>query len=119
MNIFLDENMPRAVTDLLCSRGCRVHDVRGTGKEGMSDEDIFQCAIKSNAVFFTTDKDFFHTVRFLYETHPGIVVIALSQPNSRSITSKVKWFLDTYGTQEECTDRCFLISEKSCRIYSR
>ena len=119
MNIFLDENMPRDAAELLRSRGCTVHDVRGTDKEGLSDADIFQCAIDRNAVFLTTDKDFFHTVRFLYETHPGVVVIALSQPNSRSITSKVRWFLDTYGTQEACTNMCFLISEKSCRIYSR
>ena len=91
MIFFLDENFPKEAVNLLQSRNHIVHDIRGTDKEGLADPEIFSIAIKNNAVFLTTDKDFFHTVRFLYEFHPGVIVISLSQPNSMNIIKRLTW----------------------------
>ena len=39
-------------------------------------------------------QDFFHTIPFQYQSHHGIIVIALYQPNRTNITQKLKWVLD-------------------------
>jgi spore maturation protein CgeB len=46
------------------------------------------------AVFLTTDRDFFHTIPHLHESHCGIIVIALKKPNRAAIMEKLLWILD-------------------------
>ena len=94
MNFFLDENFPKPVAKILESRGHRVFDIRLTEQEGASDVDIFKMAQKNNAIFLTTDKDFFHTIPYLFEHHHGIIVIILRQPNRRDIINKLLFALD-------------------------
>lgn len=85
MRFFLDENFPKAAVGLLEDMGREVFDLRGSGREGLPDPDIFAEAQRCAAVFLTTDRDFFHTIPHLHEKHAGIIVIALRQPN-RSAT---------------------------------
>lgn len=80
MRFFLDENIPRNVQLFLIKSGYEVYDVRGTYDEGLSDKEIFLIAQKKHAIFVTTDKDFFHTIPYLFQEHNGIIVISLSQP---------------------------------------
>ncbi len=80
MNFFLDENFPKPVTQILISKGHQVFDMRSTEFEGSGDTKIFELAQEKGAIFLTTDKDFFHTIPFLYEKHRGIIVISLRQP---------------------------------------
>ena len=91
MKFLLDENFPKAAILLLESCGHQAEDIRGTKKEGAEDSVIFQLAQDLNAVFLTTDKDFFHTVPHLFEEHHGVVVIILRQPNRENILSKLDW----------------------------
>ncbi|RMD98462.1 MAG: hypothetical protein D6814_07525 [Calditrichaeota bacterium] len=60
----------------------------------MSDKKIFELAQEKEAIFLTTDKDFFHTIPFMYEKHRGIIIISLRQPNRNSITEKLLFVLD-------------------------
>ena len=94
MKFLVDENIPKASSLLLREFKHEVIDVRGTDEEGLSDSDIFQLAQNLNAIFITSDKDFFHTIPFLFQSHHGIIVIALNQPNRINITQKLKWVLD-------------------------
>ena len=65
-----------------------------TEQEGSDDIAIFEMAQKNNAIFLTTDKDFFHTIPYLFEHHHGIIVIILRQPNRRDIINKLLFALD-------------------------
>lgn len=94
MRFFLDENFPKTVSKLLIENGHYVFDIRGTSDEGAEDVDIFQMAQEKKAIFLTTDKDYFHTVPHLYESHCGVIVITLHQPNRRNISDKLKWALN-------------------------
>ena len=96
MNFFLDENFPKPAADVLISRGHQVFDIRSTEFEGSSDSTIFQLAQEKEAILPTTDKDFFHTIPFLFEEHCGIIVIALRQPNRESVLEKVVFVLDHF-----------------------
>ena len=89
MNVFLDENFPGKAREFLESRGFKVFDIRGTNQEGMKDADLFKLSQHHQAVFLTTDKDFFHTIPFLFPKHHGIVVVALKRPNAKSILHRL------------------------------
>ena len=117
MNIFLDENIPGSVKEHLKEPGCHVFDVRCTADEGKPDKELFAMAKANNALFITTDKDFFHTIHFEENPHFGIVFIALAQPNSQKILDKAKWFLRTYS-DEDFRDTCYLLTDRTCRIYT-
>jgi len=100
MRFFLDENFPKSASALLQSMGHEVLDLRGSGREGLADADIFTEAHRSDAVFLTTDRDFFHTIHHIHEQHAGIIVIALRQPNRCAILEKLAWILKRLKPQE-------------------
>jgi predicted nuclease of predicted toxin-antitoxin system len=54
---------------MLESHGFEVFDIRGTEIEGADDKTLFEKAQQHEAIFLTTDKDFYHTVPFFYESH--------------------------------------------------
>ena len=93
MNFFLDENFPKSAAKILEEQGHTVHDVRCTKDEGMSDLAIFKLAQIKQALFLTTDKDFFHTIPHLFEHHHGVIIIALRKPNRKTITDKLLYAL--------------------------
>lgn len=113
MRFFLDENFPKTVSKLLIDNGHDVFDIRGS-----SDVAIFKIAQNMEAIFLTTDKDFFHTVPLLYKSHCGVIVINLHQPNRRNILEKLKWALknvDLYTFKDRVLllrDTTYVISEK-------
>jgi hypothetical protein len=82
-----------AAVGLLEGMGHVVFDLRGSGREGLPDPDIFAEAQLSAAVFLTTDRDFFHTIPHIHDKHAGIIVIALRQPNRSAILEKLLWLL--------------------------
>jgi predicted nuclease of predicted toxin-antitoxin system len=93
MKFFLDENFPKAAHALLANLGHQVFDLRGSAKEGNSDPEIFLEAQILQAVFLTTDRDFFHTIPHLHRHHAGVIVIALKQPNRRNILERLAWII--------------------------
>ncbi|MCA9411594.1 MAG: DUF5615 family PIN-like protein [Candidatus Omnitrophica bacterium] len=100
MRFLLDENFPKAAIQLLQNRGYSCLDFREIGDEGALDRVIFDLAIEKNAVLLTTDRDFFHTIPHLYPEHPGVVVVALHQPNRKNILERLEWLLDRHGAKE-------------------
>ncbi|MEA1968068.1 MAG: DUF5615 family PIN-like protein [Thermodesulfobacteriota bacterium] len=91
MKFLLDENFPKTAAAYLEGLGHTVFDYRGTTEEGADDFRLFDIAQQHEAVMLTTDRDFYHTVPVLYETHFGVVVIALRQPNRAAIMQRLKW----------------------------
>jgi len=61
MRFFLDENFPKSAANMLRQIGHEVHDLRGSGREGLADSQIFDEAQLNESIFLTTDRDFFHT----------------------------------------------------------
>ncbi len=96
MKFFVDENIPLSCVKFLTSSGYTVFDVRNSTDEGLEDRDLFILAQKENALFVTTDKDFFHTIPRSVGNHFGIIVIALRQPNHTAITEKLIWAINNF-----------------------
>lgn len=116
MRFFLDENFPKAACAMLNQEGHEVVDIRGTEKEGATDADLFLMAQDCQATFLTTDKDFFHTVPHLYPHHHGVVVIALRQPDRKSIMTKLAWLL-TQIPMDSIFGRVFLLMDTAYVVY--
>lgn len=110
MLFFLDENFPKKAVSFLNGKGHETLDVRGTPQAGIPDDLIFSIAQEKMAVFLTTDRDFFHTVPFLFEDHHGIIVIALSQPNTQSILEKLDVALAHIG-KKDIRSHCLMLTD--------
>ena len=89
MKFFLDENFPKSSEVILNEFGHKVFDIRGTSSEGLSDLEIFKLAQEKNAVFLTTDKDFFNTIPFQFEEHSVASLFRLD-------------FLGTFVSRQKC-----------------
>jgi len=116
MKFFLDENFPKAVAELLASRGHECVDIRGTENEGCDDSTVFRIAQEHGAVFLTTDRDFFHTIPHIERSHCGIVVVALHQPNRQSILTRLEWFLERFGNSE-LKDKVFELRDNTYVVF--
>jgi predicted nuclease of predicted toxin-antitoxin system len=99
MTFLLDENFPRASKAMLEETGCAVYDVRDLFEPGADDNTVFRKAQELDAVLLTTDRDFFHTVPYLWPEHSGVVVIALRKPNRDAILARLSWFLKTLAKE--------------------
>ncbi len=111
MKFFVDENFPKSSVEYLISQSQVVYDIRKTKNEGIADSEIFSLAQREKAVFLTTDKDFYHTIPYLYPNHFGVIVIALRQPNSKSILERLKWFLENYIS--DINNKIYLLKDNS------
>jgi hypothetical protein len=61
----------------------------------------------------TTDRDFFHTIPWLFAEHHGVIVIALKQPNRAAILLKLEWILEKLPPQS-FRNRVFQLRDTSC-----
>ncbi len=116
MIFFLDENFPRSVISLFEKEGHTTIDIRSTEHEGLDDIKIFELAQKENAIFLTTDRDFFHTIPRLFQKHHGIIVITLRQPNRKGITEKLFFVLNNFDLTK-FKSKVLLLKDNSYSIY--
>ncbi len=63
-----------------------VIDVRGTEKQGIDDDALWQFAQAEGRLVVTTDKGF---ARFRNQPHHGILVVLLGKPNRQTIHDRV------------------------------
>ena len=63
-----------------------VTDIRGTTEEGSTDEALWQMIQKQERLLITTDKGF---TRHREESHHGILIVRLRQPNRHKIHQRV------------------------------
>ncbi len=86
MNIVVDEDIPRRTVLALQASNHNVIDIRGTAQEGVDDSTLWNFAQSHKALLITTDKGF---ARFRNESHWGILIIRLRQPNCERIHRRV------------------------------
>ncbi len=118
MTIFIDENIPKRVARYIKSLDHEVIDIRSTDLEGSSDIKLFTEAQKHKALFITTDRDFFTTIPFLFESHHGIIVVSLKQPNSEELLSRIKWAFDNLSIND-IDSTVILLKDDHYTIYKK
>lgn len=116
MKFLLDENFPKAAETLLSELEHTVIDIRGTDLQGTDDFELFELAQENKAVLLTTDRDFYHTVPHHYPAHSGVIVIALRQPNRKSILAKLTWVLQQDAI-DSIENTIILMRDQVYRVY--
>ena len=97
MKICVDENVPIVSVQELRNLGHDVLDIRGTPDQGMPDDILWIRVQSEQRLFITTDKGF---VQYRYETHSGILVVRLRQPNEQKIHQRVVQAMNRFSEQE-------------------
>lgn len=116
MKFFLDENFPRvALAQLQMGGHSAVHALE-LFAPGTADDTLFAHAQQENAVFITTDKDFFHTVPLTFAHHYGAMVITLRRPNRAELLRRLSDAVSAMG-ERTFVNTVWLITDTS--IYSR
>jgi len=117
MRFFLDENFPFAAKNYLEKQGHEVLCALMRHPQGMIDSLLFEDAQNHRAIFVTTDKDFYHTIPFLYDKRTAaVVVIALKQPNRTKILARFNDLLSSIDLRS-CQQSVFLVTDN--KIYRR
>lgn len=116
MNFFLDENFPRPALARLQAAGHTATHALDRFPPGTTDDLLFAHAQQQQAVFITTDKDFFHTVPLTFARHHGALVLTLRRPNRDELLRRLTDALAALG-ERTMDNTVWLITDT--RIYSR
>jgi predicted nuclease of predicted toxin-antitoxin system len=116
MKFLVDQNFPRTCSTVLAEFGHTLCEYRYSPGISENDSRIFEAAQKLGAVFLTTDKDFFHTIPWLFPAHFGVVVITLTKPNREALLEKLRWALN-FLTTHVIKDHVLLLRDHRA-IYS-
>jgi len=97
MKICVDENIPNVTAQELRVLGHDVLDIRGTADQGMDDDAPWARVQTEKRLLITTDKGF---VLHRDESHWGILVVRLRQPNEQKIHQRVIQAVNRFSEQE-------------------
>lgn len=97
MRVFVDENIPVMTAQWLSESGHEVLDIRGTDREGMKDEAVWEMVQRGGYLMITTDKGF---ARYRSERHHGVLIVRLHQPNRQKIHNRVVRAMTRFSTSQ-------------------
>ena len=97
MKILVDENIPNITVLELRAIGHDVLDIRGTERQGMFDDGLWNLAQTEHRTLVTTDKGFSEYRDVL---HYGILVVRLRQPNEQRIHVRIMAALRQFAERE-------------------
>ena len=66
--------------------GHEVLDIRGTGREGITDAEVWKLAQNERRVLITTDKGF---AQYRGTAHHGLLIVRLRSPNRHRIHARI------------------------------
>lgn len=93
----MDENVPRMTVERMQELGHDVVDLRGTEREGLPDDQVWQVAKSEKRLLITTDKGFLRRRR---DVHSGLLVVALRKPNRLRIHERIMQVLSRFREGE-------------------
>ncbi len=117
MRFHFDENFPVLAAEKLRSEGHEVLRAIDLHPAGTADRALFEDAQRREAIFVTTDKDFFHTVPFFFSTRSAAVVaITLARANSANLLARLEALVGSIELDRD-PNAVFLVTEN--RILKR
>lgn len=96
MRFKLDEYLPGRAAGLLLDAGHHVSTVADEGLVGHSDVTIAEAAADEDRVLVTLDKDFGDLRLFPPGTHPGMIVMRLSDQSAPLVISVLRSLLEGF-----------------------
>ena len=112
MRLLADENIPRLVVELLCSRG---HDAIWVGEKapGISDQEVLSLATTEKRTLITFDTDFGELVFRLGVGAPfGVILFRIPPDSPSSIAQTV---IEVLESRRDWTERFSVVDENRIR----
>jgi predicted nuclease of predicted toxin-antitoxin system len=89
MRVKLDENLPISLVPGLAELGHDADSVEGEGAAGWDDKSVFRLACEADRFFITQDLHFADVRALAPGTHPGIMVVRLTEGGRRALHRRV------------------------------
>lgn len=116
-SLLTDENIDPAVVDFFRNQGFEVWDVKESGFQGSSDEDLIEIAFQQNRVIVTEDNDFGEIV---FKKRPEFIGVIHLKPGSFFFQFHVQTLLAILKADPDIETPFFLSAEnKNGRVRIR
>jgi predicted nuclease of predicted toxin-antitoxin system len=88
LNFLIDENIPRSLAAQIATLGFSVLDVRDIGLRGHPDNEVFNAAIKSDAIIITRDRGFSIEKNWPAEFTAGVIFVNLPDDTTGNVINE-------------------------------
>ena len=90
MRFLVDENMPRSLSLAITALGFAVEDVRDLGLQGLPGNEVFEAAIRSDAIIITRDRGFTFERAWPENFTAGVIFVNLpDSASAKTISEKI------------------------------
>jgi predicted nuclease of predicted toxin-antitoxin system len=100
VRVKVDEHLPASVAALLRERGYDADTVIEEGLAGSTDEDLLVAAREEDRMIVTLDRGFGDIRRYPPGSHPGIVVLRLTDESALATRAAVIQLLDNHDLED-------------------
>ena len=115
MKFLIDADIPKSIFHLLKKIGHDVTDVRNSKFPGMSDDEVYNLAIKEQRIIITRDLDFSNILHYPPGEHCGIIILRVQMLSIEKMALLVKDMLNSI-TEEEVKGSLIIIQKDRYRI---
>ncbi len=115
MIIVLDESVSYGLAEVLREKGRTVIAIAEATTSGMSDEEIFDLALKDNAILITRDYHFTNPLRFPPDKTGGVIYIRHGNLTANEEIELVQRFLSIHP-YKEYSGRLVTLYKQSVKI---
>lgn len=100
MKVKVDENLPLSVAELLRERGVDAHTVHEEDLAGTTDPDLLDVMRLEDRMILTLDRGFGDIRRYPPGTHPGVVVLRLSDESAPAAREAVAQLVENHDLDD-------------------
>ena len=115
MHVKVDEDLPRAIVQMLSDRRYEAASVLQQGMGGWKDPDLWQAVQTENRFLVTADKGFADIRLHPPGSHAGVLLLRPSQDGIRPVTELLKRVLASY-TLEDLAGTVTVATSQGIRI---
>lgn len=118
MNFLTDENISLRVAKYLREKCFDVKDIKEEKLYGLSDEEIFEIAVKEKRAIITHDKDFVNIARNSNQHHSGIILVKPKNLKPENVLSLIESLLNSEAMEKIKGNTIILTDEQITVIQS-
>ena len=108
----IDENIPPYIGECIKGLGYSIIEIYQKEYKGMSDDEIFNLAIKEERVIITFDRHFSNIFKYPLNLHFGIIVIKIEPPVIEDIIESLKKLLKKVDKLEYFKNSLIILSKE-------
>lgn len=118
MKFLADENIALSTVNLLKKSGYDLKDHKELNFTGQKDEVVINLAKKQGRIIITLDKDFGNIIRHPLQSHSGIILICIKNPNPARVNFYLKQLFKEVD-EEKIKNSLVILKENRIKILTK